>query len=85
MAPRPGPGPAEWFGIPELKNPRYLGCFRAGRRSRIHHELSGDAGPVPLYSHHATYQSLYHKGWHSVTELDLVRARQRRGQEVRYV
>ena len=26
---------AGWFGVPELKNPRYLACFKDGRRAHL--------------------------------------------------
>lgn len=71
------------FGIPELKNPRYLACFKDGRRAHLKAYLanpnitSADLETIPLYSHHATRQSLFAQGWRSVTELDRLRARAR--------
>lgn len=77
---------AGYFGIPELKNPRYLACFKDGRSAHLKAWLadplttSTDPQAIPLYSHHATRQSLFAKGWLSVTELDRLRARARRSQ-----
>ncbi|QNF25778.1 hypothetical protein FT673_22325 [Aeromonas hydrophila] len=72
------------FGIPELKNPRYLACFKDGRRAHLKAYLaasvSTDLETIPLYSHHATRQSLFEKGWRSVGELDRLRARARHTQ-----
>lgn len=72
---------AGYFGIPELKNPRYLACFKDGRRAHLKAYLgepaSMDLETIPLYSHHATRQSLYEQGWRSVGELDRLRARAR--------
>lgn len=76
------------FGIPELKNPRYLACFKDGRRAHLKaylanpNSISADLETIPLYSHHATRQSLFallliKKCWCSVTELDRLRARAR--------
>ena len=39
-----------------------------------------DPKAIPLYSHHQTRQSLFEKGWRSVTELDRLRARARHSQ-----
>lgn len=68
------------FGIPELKNPRYLACFKDGRKAHLKAALANqiaDPKAIPLYSHHKTRQSLFEKGWRSVTELDRQRARAR--------
>lgn len=59
---------AEHFHIPELKNQYYLDCFKAGRRARF---ASLTADPVPLYSHDPTRQSIFTKGWRSVSDIDL--------------
>ncbi|WP_256689445.1 hypothetical protein [Aeromonas veronii] len=64
------------FGIPELKNPRYLACFKDGRKAHLKAALANqiaDPKAIPLYSHHQTRQSLFEKGWRSVTELDRLR------------
>ncbi len=66
-----------WFGIPELKNPRYLATFKAGRLSRFKADHDGIGDSVPLYSHNQTYQSLFTKGWQSVTQVQLLQARHR--------
>ncbi|MFM5254955.1 hypothetical protein ACEUBK_12680 [Aeromonas hydrophila] len=77
---------AGYFGIPELKNPRYLACFKDGRSAHLKAWLADpltsntDPQAIPLYSHHATRQSLFAKGWQSVTELDRLRARARLSQ-----
>ncbi|MDX7717345.1 hypothetical protein [Aeromonas caviae] len=69
---------AGYFCIPELKNPRYLACFKDGRRAHLKAALAGaELEAIPLYSHHATRQSLYEQGWRSVGELDRLRARAR--------
>ncbi|MGY4003835.1 hypothetical protein [Aeromonas sanarellii] len=74
---------AGYFGIPELKNPRYLACFKDGRHAHLKAWLADpltsntDPQAIPLYSHHATRQSLYEQGWRSVGELDRLRARAR--------
>ena len=66
-----------WFGIPELKNPRYLATFKAGRLSRFKADHDGLGDSVPIYSHNQTYQSLFTKGWQSVTQVQLLLARHR--------
>ncbi|MDD9308406.1 hypothetical protein V6S06_14100 [Aeromonas hydrophila] len=77
---------AGYFGIPELKNPRYLACFKDGRSAHLKAWLADpltsntDPQAIPLYSHHTTRQSLFAKGWQSVTELDRLRARARHSQ-----
>ncbi|MBL0432422.1 hypothetical protein JD501_04165 [Aeromonas hydrophila] len=69
---------AGYFGIPELKNPRYLLCFKDGRRAHLKAYLAASASTyletIPLYSHHPTRQSLFAQGWRSVGELDRLRA-----------
>lgn len=58
--------------IPELKNPRYAGIFDDGRAVRLEYASQGlPTGKVPLHSYHAIYQSLFEKGWHSVTACDI--------------
>ncbi|WP_454009979.1 hypothetical protein [Aeromonas sp. Marseille-Q7275] len=77
---------AGYFGIPELKNPRYLACFKEGRRAHLKAYLAdpstttADLEAIPLYSHHPTRQSLFAQGWRSVGELDRLRARARLSQ-----
>lgn len=75
---------AQRFGIPELRNHRYLMSFQAGRRARFAAELGGlDVSAAPLYSHNATHQSLFSQGWGSVTPVQIVQARHRRAQQAR--
>ncbi|MDC9620121.1 hypothetical protein PSI22_00385 [Xenorhabdus sp. XENO-7] len=58
--------------IPELRNPRYYGIYHSGRERCLQQALAGnDIRPVPLYSHNATYQSLFSKGWLSVNTQDI--------------
>ncbi|HDX9010351.1 hypothetical protein [Aeromonas dhakensis] len=74
---------AGYFGIPELKNPRYLACFKDGRKAHLKAALANqiaDPKAIPLYSHHPTRQSLFAQGWRSVGELDRLRARARLSQ-----
>lgn len=71
------------YGIPELRNPYYLSCWRAGRKARVLADIGGLAGPhdVPLYSHDATRQSLFKQGWDSLSNVDLMLIRQKRAAE----
>ena len=76
------PTPADYadhFHIPELKNAYYLDCFKAGRKARFD---ADDSEQIPLYSHDKTRQSMYQKGWRSVSQFDLMRHEQRK-KEVR--
>lgn len=66
---------AEHFHIPELKNQYYLDCFKAGRKGRF---ASLTPEQIPLYSHDKTRQSLFVKGWRSVSSYDLMRHEQRK-------
>ena len=70
------------YGIPELRNPRYLATFKAGQKARVMADQFGlaEQGTVPLYSHNQTYQSLFTKGWASLSEVDLMRLRAKRAQ-----
>lgn len=70
------------YGIPELRNPRYLAVFRAGQEARVKADQFGLATPdaVPLYSYNQTHQSLFTKGWASLSEVDLMRLRAKRAQ-----
>lgn len=79
------PGAPQRYGIPELRNPRYLATFRAGRKARVLADIGGLAGPedVPVYSLNATYQSLFKKGWHSLSTIDLMRIRYKREKEAK--
>lgn len=61
-----------------IRNRHYRACARAGFCARIAAELAGQGVPKvpPLYSHHATRQSHFERGWHSVTPQHIQRARQ---------
>lgn len=50
----------------ECRNPRYRAIYEQGRTARFFAALYGDDA-VPLFSHYATYQSLFLKSWQSVT------------------
>ena len=72
------PTPAEYaahFHIPELKNQYYLDCFKAGRKARF---IAVSEKSIPLYSHDKTRQSIFTKGWQSVSDIDLMRHHQKR-------
>lgn len=57
--------------IPELRNPRYLAIYERAREMRMQAKLAGkDTCLPPLFSHNATYQSIFTKGWRSVTSKD---------------
>jgi hypothetical protein len=75
------PTPAEYarhFHIPELKNKCYLDCFKEGRKARLTAE---SAKRVPLHSHDKTRQSLFTKGWQSVSDIDLLRHQQKQKEQ----
>lgn len=81
MANAQTPTPADYathFRIPELKNEYYLDCFKAGRKARF---MAESAKQIPLYSHDKTRQSIYTKGWQSVSEIDLMRHRQKQQEQ----
>ncbi|WP_140918346.1 hypothetical protein [Limnobaculum xujianqingii] len=62
--------------MPELKNPRYLRIFEDAREAHIALVVAGQpTDKVPLFSRYATYQTVYRKGWASVTEFDIRLAR----------
>lgn len=65
------PTPADYamhFRIPELKNKYYLDCFKAGRKARFN---AVSEKQIPLYSHDKTRQSIFTKGWQSVSDIDI--------------
>lgn len=64
-------GHCERVTIPELRNPRYRSIYDAGRQRRLQAELAGQPTELPLFSNNPTYQSLFSKGWQSVTDQDL--------------
>ena len=66
---------AEHFHVPELKNQYYLDCFKAGRKGRF---SSSTPEQIPLYSHDKTRQSIFVKGWRSVSSYDLMRREQQK-------
>ncbi|CAM3719578.1 MULTISPECIES: hypothetical protein [Xenorhabdus] len=58
--------------IPALRNPRYYSIYQSGRERCLQQALAGNAiSQVPLYSHNATYQSLFSQGWASVNAQDI--------------
>lgn len=75
------PTPADYamhFRIPELKNEYYLDCFKAGRKARF---ISVSDKQIPLYSHDKTRQSIFTKGWQSVSDIDLMRHQQKQKEQ----
>lgn len=55
---------------------REIERLHAGRRARLKAEVSAvttgaPVGDVPLFSHDATIQSTFSKGWHSVSTIDI--------------
>lgn len=62
-----------------ISNRVYRQCALDGFNARIKAELAGDVPAiVPLYSHSATRQSYYSQGWHGVTYLHILKAREQR-------
>ncbi|MCU8068170.1 hypothetical protein [Shewanella sp. SM32] len=62
-----------------IQNRVYRQCAKDGFNARIKAELAGDVpATVPLYSHSATRQSYYSQGWHAVTHLHVLKAREQR-------
>ncbi|KMW74971.1 hypothetical protein TI10_04330 [Photorhabdus luminescens subsp. luminescens] len=58
--------------IAELRNPRYLSIYEAGRERCLQQALAGkDISDMPIYSYNATYQSLFCRGWQSVSAQDI--------------
>lgn len=51
---------------PECRNARYLAIYERGRSARFSAALTDDDA-APLFSHNPTYQSLFVKGFESVT------------------
>lgn len=57
---------------PILRNQRFLELFEFARECVMNRAINGDNYKVvPLYSHDATYQSVFTKGWLSVSEQDI--------------
>ncbi|MDL3984600.1 hypothetical protein [Shewanella xiamenensis] len=70
-----------------IQNRVYRQCAKDGFNARIKAHLAAEnAGDVPanleqkvpLYSHSATRQSYYSQGWHAVTYLHILKAREQR-------
>lgn len=58
-----------------IQNPVYRDCAKTGFKKRLNAELSGNVpSEPPLYSHHATRQSYFNKGWNAVTQQHIFRA-----------
>lgn len=61
---------------PELKNAKHCEIFNCGRKARLFAECNGlDTLNSPTFSHNATWQSVYSKGWHGVTPSEIRAAR----------
>ncbi|WP_336618883.1 hypothetical protein [Shewanella xiamenensis] len=61
-----------------ISNRVYRQCALDGFNARIKAELAGNVPAVPpLYSHSATRQSYYSQGWHAVTYLHVLRAKEK--------
>lgn len=70
-----------------IQNRHWRRCAKDGFNARLRAELAAElAGnvpanleqKVPLYSHSATRQSYYSQGWHAVTHLHVLKAREQR-------
>ncbi|WP_299494934.1 hypothetical protein [uncultured Shewanella sp.] len=73
----------------EIKNRVYRACGCDGFKARIQAELAKIDSTLtqeqaltkplepPLYSHHATRQSFFNKGWYAVTGMHILKAKQR--------
>ena len=62
-----------------IQNRVYRLCAKDGFNARIKAELSGNVpNGVPLYSHSLTRQSYFEQGWHAVTHLHILKARDQR-------
>ncbi|MCU8035034.1 MULTISPECIES: hypothetical protein [unclassified Shewanella] len=62
-----------------IQNRVYRQCAKDGFNARIKAELAGDVpATVPLYSHSLTRQSYFEQGWHAVTHLHVLKARDQR-------
>ncbi|EHC04424.1 hypothetical protein Sbal625DRAFT_4014 [Shewanella baltica OS625] len=75
------------FHISRIQNRVYRQCAKDGFNARLRAELAADLtgnGPaplaqsVPLYSHSLTRQSYFEQGWHAVTHLHILKARDQR-------
>ncbi|MGL5027846.1 MAG: hypothetical protein ACRC6P_18005 [Shewanella oncorhynchi] len=62
-----------------IQNRVYRQCAKDGFNARIKAELSGNVPTVvPLYSNSLTRQSYFEQGWHAVTHLHVLKARDQR-------
>ena len=62
-----------------IQNRVYHQCAKDGFNARIKAELSGNVPTVvPLYSNSLTRQSYFEQGWHAVTHLHILKARDQR-------
>lgn len=62
-----------------IQNRVYRQCAKDGFNARIKAELTGNVpASVPLYSYNLTRQSYYSQGWHAVTYLHILKAREQR-------
>ncbi|MDT3296074.1 hypothetical protein Q4Q57_13080 [Shewanella sp. SP2S2-6] len=71
------------FHISRIQNRVYRQCAKDGFNARLRAELAAElAGvvpaTVPLYSHSLTRQSYFEQGWHAVTHLHILKAREQR-------
>ncbi|ABX49297.1 conserved hypothetical protein [Shewanella baltica OS195] len=67
------------FHISRIQNRVYRQCAKDGFNARIKAELAGVVpATVPLYSHSLTRQSYFEQGWHAVTHLHILKAREQR-------
>lgn len=70
------------FHISRIQNRVYRQCALDGFNARLRAELAAELPAnleqkVPLYSHSATRQSYYSQGWHAVTYLHVLRAKEK--------
>ena len=62
-----------------IQNRVYRQCAKDGFNARIKAELAGDVpATVPVYSHSLTRQNYFEQGWHAVTHLHILKARDQR-------
>ncbi|TVP15380.1 hypothetical protein [Shewanella sp. KCT] len=61
-----------------IRNRVYRRCAKDGFDDRMKAELAGEVPAQPrLYSHHSTRQYYFNIGWQAVTEMHILRAKQR--------
>lgn len=71
-----------------ISNRVYRQCALDGFNARIKAELAGNVPAnleqkVPLYSHSATRQSYYSQGWHAVTYLHVLKAKEKAREQLK--